>query len=162
MKLRQSDPTTYDNNPTLIQNIIKNKQRGFSIKVESRGIIYQLISRFLQNAKPKIKAEDGRIQKALLYIQKNIYEPINIEQLSEISCLSKDHFIRLFKKEMGSTPIQYITQKKMEKAQLILVTQDISIKNIAYMLGYDDHSYFIRIFKKTIGETPQEYKKHLI
>lgn len=55
MKLRQSDPTTYDNNPTLIQNIIKNKQRGFSIKVESRGIIYQLISRFLQNAKPKIK-----------------------------------------------------------------------------------------------------------
>ena len=130
--------------------------------MESRGIIYQLISRFLQNAKPKIKAEDGRIQKALLYIQKNIYEPINIEQLSEISCLSKDHFIRLFKKEMGSTPIQYITQKKMEKAQLILVTQDISIKNIAYMLGYDDHSYFIRIFKKTIGETPQEYKKHLI
>ena len=63
---------------------------------------------------------------------------------------------------MRSTPIQYITQKKMEKAQLILVTQDISIKNIAYMLGYDDHSYFIRIFKKTIGETPQEYKKHLI
>ena len=114
MKLRQSDPTTYDNNPTLIQNIIKNKQRGFSIKVESRGIIYQLISRFLQNAKPKIKAEDGRIKKLFVY-SKNIYEPINIEQLSEISCLSKDHFIRLFKKEMGSTPIQYITQRKWRK-----------------------------------------------
>lgn len=38
MQLPQSDPTSYDNNPTLIRNIIKNKQRTFCDKVESRGI----------------------------------------------------------------------------------------------------------------------------
>lgn len=159
MKLSESDPITYDNKPTLIQNILKSKLRSFATKVESRGITYQLISLFLRNAKVKTKTEDVRIEKALSYIQKNIYNPIKIEQLSHLSCLSKDHFIRLFKKEMKSTPSQYITLKKIEKAQLMLITQDTPIKNIAYMLGYEDYSYFIRIFKRTVGITPQKYKK---
>lgn len=159
MKLAESDPATYDNKPTLIQNILKNKQRSFATKIESRGITYQLISHFLRNAKIKTKTEDARIEKTLSFIQKNIYKPIKIEQLSHLSCISKDHFIRLFKKEMKSTPLQYITLKKIEKAQLMLITQDTPIKNIAYMLGYEDYSYFIRIFKRTVGVTPQEYKK---
>jgi len=159
MGLPQSDPTTYDNDSTLVQNIIKNKQSAFAIQMETKGIIYQLISRFLICAKPKVRIRDGRIEKALAYMQQNIYKPIGIEQLSQISCLSKDHFIRLFKKEMRTTPLQYITQKKIEKAQLMLITQNIPIKGIAYRLGYDDHSYFIRTFRRTVGETPQEYRE---
>lgn len=72
--------------------------------------------------------------------------------------LSKDHFIRLFKQETGSTPLKYIIQKKIEKAQLILVTEDISVKNLAYKLSFEDYSYFNRVFKKTTGITPKEYK----
>ncbi len=159
MKLAESDPATYDNKSTLIQNILKNKQRDFATKIESKGITYQLISRFMRKAKIKTKTEDTRIEKSLSFIQKNIYKPIKIEQLSQLSCVSKDHFIRLFKKEMKSTPLQYINLKKIEKAQLILITQDTPIKNIAYMLGYEDYSYFIRIFKRMVGITPQEYKR---
>lgn len=158
MGLPQSDPTTYDNSPTLIQNIIRNKQRTFSVKVESRGIVYQLVSRFLKEAKPRIETKDTRIQKTLSFIRKKLYEPTDINILSEITNLSKDHFIRLFKKEVGTTPLQYINQKKIEKAQLILITEDMPVKNIAYMLGYEDHSYFIRLFKKTVGITPLEYR----
>ena len=79
--------------------------------------------------------------------------------LAAISCLSKDHFIRLFKKEVGNTPLQYINQKKIEKAQLILITEDIPVKNIAYLLAYEDHSYFNRLFKKITGVTPQQYRE---
>ena len=158
MGLPQSDPTTYDNSPTLIQNIIRNKQRTFSVKVESRGIVYQLVSRFLKEAKPRIETKDTRIQKTLSFIRKKLYEPTDINILSEITNLSKDHFIRLFKKEVGTTPLQYINQKKIEKPQLILITEDMPVKNIAYMLGYEDHSYFIRLFKKTVGITPLEYR----
>lgn len=158
MKLQQSDPTTYDNNSTLIRNILKNKQRTFCEKVESRGIVYQLISRFLKDAQPKVEINDNRIEKALSYIRKKIYDPISIDTLSAITCLSKDHFIRLFKKEVGSTPLQYINQKKIEKAQLILITDNTPIKNIAYRLAYEDHSYFNRLFKKMTGKTPLEYR----
>lgn len=159
MTLQKSDPTTYDNNPTLIQNLIKNRQRAFCDKVESRGIVFQLLSHFLKHAQPKIEMEDNRIAKAVLYIRKHLNEPIEIEKLSEISCLSKDHFIRLFKKELGATPLQYINQKKIEKAQLLLITEDLAVKEIAFQLAFEDYSYFNRLFKKITGVTPQEYRR---
>ena len=158
MQLPQSDPTSYDNNPTLIKNIIKNKQRTFCDKVESRGIVYQLMARFLKDAQPKAEINDDRIQKVLSYIRKNIYKTIDIDSLAAISCLSKDHFIRLFRKEVNNTPLQYINQKKIEKAQLILITDSMPIKNISYLLAYEDHSYFNRLFKKLTGVTPQQYR----
>ena len=158
MQLPQSDPTSYDNNPTLIKNIIKNKQRTFCDKVESRGIVYQLMARFLKDAQPKTEINDDRIQKVLSYIRKNIYKTIDIDSLAAISCLSKDHFIRLFKKEINNTPLQYINQKKIEKAQLILITDSMPAKNISYLLAYEDHSYFNRLFKKLTGVTPQQYR----
>lgn len=158
MQLPQSDPTSYDNNPTLIKNIIKNKQRTFCDKVESRGIVYQLMARFLKDAQPKTEINDDRIQKVLSYIRKNIYKTIDIDSLAAISCLSKDHFIRLFKKEINNTPLQYINQKKIEKAQLILITDSMPVKNISYLLAYEDHSYFNRLFKKLTGVTPQQYR----
>ena len=158
MQLPQSDPTSYDNNPTLIKNIIKNKQRTFCDKVESRGIVYQLMARFLKDAQPKTEINDDRIQKVLSYIRKNIYKTIDIDSLAAISCLSKDHFIRLFKKEINNTPLQYINQKKIEKAQLILITDSMPVKNLSYLLAYEDHSYFNRLFKKLTGVTPQQYR----
>ena len=158
MQLPQSDPTSYDNNPTLIKNIIKNKQRTFCDKVESRGIVYQLMARFLKDAQPKTEINDDRIQKVLSYIRKNIYKTIDIDSLAAISCLSKDHFIRLFKKEINNTPLQYINQKKIEKAQLILITDSMPVKNISYLLAYEDHCYFNRLFKKLTGVTPQQYR----
>lgn len=159
MTLQKSDPTTYDNNPTLMQNLIKNRQRAFCDKVESRGIVFQLLSRFFKQGQSKIEMEDNRIAKTVLYIRKHLNEAIELEKLAEISCLSKDHFIRLFKKGMGTTPLQYVNQKKIEKAQLLLITEELAVKEIAFQLAFDDYSYFNRLFKKTTGVTPQEYRR---
>lgn len=159
MTLQKSDPTTYDNNPTLMQNLIKNRQRAFCDKVESRGIVFQLLSRFFKQGQSKIEMEDNRIAKTVLYIRKHLNEAIELEKLAEISCLSKDHFIRLFKKELGTTPLQYINQKKIEKAQLLLITEELAVKEIAFQLAFDDYSYFSRLLKKTTGVTPQEYRR---
>lgn len=159
MTLQKSDPTTYDNNPTLMQNLIKNRQRAFCDKVESRGIVFQLLSRFFKQGQSKIEMEYNRIAKTILYIRKHLNEAIELEKLAEISCLSKDHFIRLFKKELGTTPLQYINQKKIEKAQLLLITEELAVKEIAFQLAFEDYSYFNRLFKKIAGVTPQEYRR---
>lgn len=159
MTLQKSDPTTYDNNPTLMQNLIKNRQRAFCDKVESRGVVFQLLSRFFKQGQSKIEMEDNRITKTVLYIRKHLNEAIELEKLAEISCLSKDHFIRLFKKELGTTPLQYINQKKIEKAQLLLITEELAVKEIAFQLAFEDDSYFNRLFKKITGVTPQEYRR---
>lgn len=71
-------------------------------------------------------------------------------------------YIKLHKNEVckfARYTLQYINQKKIEKAQLILITEDIPVKNIAYLLAYEDHSYFNRLFKKITGVTPQQYRE---
>jgi AraC-like DNA-binding protein len=158
LKLPQSNPDTYDNHQTLISNIELNRRRPFSDKVESRGILFVLMSRFLKYATPKTNVRDNRIQTSLAYIRKNIGSRLNIEQLASKACMSKDHYIRVFKQETGETPNAYITMRKMEKAELVLLTTDLPVKSIADLLGYDDYSYFNRIFRKNSGMTPLQYR----
>lgn len=158
MSLPKSDPATYDNNPTLMHNLLVNKQRMFCDKVESRGIVLQLLSHFLKRAVPRVNSHDPRIEAAISHIRKHICEPLDIDMLAAQACLSKDHFIRLFKQEMGETPLQYIQLCKMEKAQLLLVTDNMPVKSVAYALAFEDYSYFNRLFKKITGITPKDYR----
>lgn len=162
LKLPESDPMSYDNHSTLVSNIQLNQRRPFCDKVESRGILYILMSRFLKLATPKIDVKDDRIHKSLAYIRKHLDLPLDINHLAVEACMSKDHFIRIFKHATGETPNVYITKRKLEKAELILVTTDLSIKAIANMLAYEDYSYFNRLFKKHTGVTPQQYRENHI
>ncbi|MDR1981143.1 MAG: AraC family transcriptional regulator [Tannerellaceae bacterium] len=157
-ELVRSDPDTYDNFSTLMQTIAQNDRFPFSSVVETKGILLQLFSRFLEKASSKQEITDKRIVKILRYIRENIDKNISIDELSSICYLSKDHFIRLFRKEMQCTPIQYINQKKIEKAQLMLVIGEKSIKDITYSLAFENMSYFYRLFKKMVGIPPNQYK----
>ena len=78
--------------------------------------------------------------------------------LARIACVTKTYFIRLFKQEFSLSPIQYINKKRVERAQLLLFTTDLSVKEVAYHLGISDHSYFSRLFRKVAGITPKEYR----
>ena len=159
LKLPQSNPDAYDNHQTLVSNLQLNQRRPFCDKVESRGILFVLMSRFLKYATPKAEVRDDRIQMSLNYIRKNIGSRLDIDLLADKACMSKDHYIRVFKRETGETPNVYITKRKLEKAELSLVTTALPIKSIADSLGYDDYSYFNRIFKKNAGVTPLQYRE---
>ena len=159
LKLQESNPMAYDNHPTLISNILLNHQRPFHNKMESQGILYILMSRFFKQARPKEEVKDNRIHQTMVYIRKHLDSRLDIDQLADKACMSKDHYIRVFKKETGETPNVYITKRRLEKAELALVTSDLSIKSIAQMLGYQDYSYFNRVFKQNAGVTPQQYRE---
>jgi AraC-like DNA-binding protein len=160
-KLLWSDPLSYDNSPTLRQNIERNEQFPFNSILETKGILLILFSKFLGKASFKQESMDERVVKALRHIRENVNKNISIEALSSVSMLSVDHFIRLFKKDMNCTPLQYINRKKIEKAQLMLMIGLKSIKEIATDLSFDDLSYFFRLFKKITGESPSEYRKRI-
>lgn len=160
-ELVQFDPKKYDNAPTLLRNIAEEAHQPSYALLETKGILLQLLSRFIRLATPKADVFDLRIQKVLSYIRKNIDKQINISQLSELSHLSEDHFIRLFKKETNSTPIDYINRKKIEKAQLMLLVDNSSVKDIAYSLSFENISYFNRLFKKITHYTPTQYRNLL-
>ena len=87
--------------------------------------------------------------------------PIDIDELAGVACVTKPYFIRLFKREFGISPIQFVNSKKVERAQLLLYTTDMPVKEVAYTLGVSDHSYFIRMFRKVTGITPQDYRSRM-
>ena len=158
-ELTRSDPVAYDNHPTLMQSIVRNDRFPFYTVIETKGILLQLFSRFLQKACFKQEIADKRIDKVVRHIRENINRNIDINELASITCLTNDHFIRLFKKEIQCTPIQYVNQKKIEKAQLMLTIGDQSIKEIAYELSFENISYFYRLFRKMTGMPPNRYKE---
>ena len=158
-ELKRSDPNTYDNFPTLMQNIARNDEFPFYTVIETKGILLQLFSRFIEKAGFKQEIADKRIIKVVRHIRENINRNIGIDELASICYLTNDHFIRLFKKEMQCTPLQYINRKKIENAQLMLTIGDKSIKNIAYDLSFENISYFYRLFRKMTGTSPNRYKE---
>nr|WP_129732381.1 AraC family transcriptional regulator [Parabacteroides goldsteinii] len=159
--LKEYDPSNYDNSSTLMQNILLHTKNPAYTVMETQGILLQLLSHFMKEATHKYEITDNRIRKTIRHIRKNIDKNITIDELTEICCLSKDHFIRLFKEEMHTTPVQYINQKKIERAQLLIITDHHSIKDIAYTLSFENVSYFNRLFKRYTGMTPVLYKKKL-
>lgn len=156
--LPASNPMTYDNHHTLAQNLQSNIDRPMGQKAESRGIVYILISRFINAAKPKNHVKDDHIGKVISYIHDNLRSSLEISTLADMACMSYDYFSRRFREETGETPKQYIRLRKLEKAALLFSTTDMSVKAVAHTLGYEDASYFNRIFHKQMGISPQRYR----
>ena len=85
-------------------------------------------------------------------------EDISLNTLAELSNISPNHFSAVFSQEMGVTFIEYLINKRMEKAKELLMTTDMKSFEIAYAVGYRDPHYFSYTFKKTQGMTTKEYR----
>lgn len=155
------DPKSYDNSSELMKNIALQINSPFALEAESQAIIQLLISRFLAGATSRIPDVDKRLSRVLDYIDDHLHQQISIDALADLTFLSKDHLIRLFKKQMDITPMKYINQKKIEKAQLMMLVDDINIQEISFKLGFENISYFNRLFKKMTGENPTSYKRRI-
>lgn len=153
------DPETYDNPPAFSQYTANNNKLPYHALIETQSILAVLMSRFLKYRIRKTIDKDRRINRSLQHIHEHAGSGISIAELAAIACVSEDHFIRLFKREMQQTPVKYINAKKIEKAQLLLLTTPSSIRDIAMDLSFDNISYFNKIFRQFTGKTPSEYRR---
>ena len=159
--LPEPDPKSYDTSAQTSNYVERYMNMELWEKMELRGAVLMIMSHFIREAKPHIWTSDERMKQVLRYIHEHIADKIDVEDLANLASFTKTYFIRLFKQEFGLSPVQYINLKKVERAQLLLYTTDCSVKEVAYKLGFSDHSYFIRLFHKVAGITPQEYRRQL-
>lgn len=99
------------------------------------------------------------LKNVIQYINDNINEKIEVQQLTEMTKWSHHHFIRTFTKYINQTPYQYILKKKIEKAKAIICELDTSLAVIAIELGFTSYSNFCNAFKKETGKTPEMFRK---
>ncbi|WMJ89662.1 response regulator transcription factor [Anaerocolumna sp. MB42-C2] len=93
------------------------------------------------------------------YIDIHFTEDISRNSLAEIVYLDPDYTARLFKKETGSSLVNYIIKKRIATAKDLLVNTDLSVNLISDKVGYGNYSYFTKLFKKETGVTPVDYRR---
>lgn len=96
----------------------------------------------------------------LEYIYNNLDKKITISEMSEIVNISHYHFQRIIKSLLGEPVGSFIIRAKIETAALLLNYTDIEIQDIAFKIGYENHSSLNKIFKKYYKISPSEYRKN--
>ena len=102
---------------------------------------------------------DGRIFYLKEKLLKNLKYAWNTEEMAEEINLSVPHFLRLFKTETGKSPITFLRNARLKKAEKLLKTSFLQIQEIGFKIGMSTDSHFTRDFKKKYGVTPTEYRK---
>ncbi|MBI9098744.1 MAG: response regulator [Spirochaetaceae bacterium] len=100
-----------------------------------------------------------KIKKALKYIHDNYNNPISLNEVSDSILMNLSYFSELFKKEVGKGFNQYLIDLRFSKAKELLREQhELTIGDIAMIVGFHDPNYFSRLFKKKFNCTAQEYR----
>ncbi len=82
----------------------------------------------------------------------------SLDEIAQLSSLSKFYFARLFHQSTGRTPIEYLTKIRIERAISLLLHSSLTIENIAREIGFSSSSYFIKVFRKWTGFSPGEFR----
>ena len=106
----------------------------------------------------KVKHADT-VYKVIGFIKENYYRHISLDEIANITYMSKTYLSSLFKKETGYSISEYINNVRVDKSQSLLVDSDMSIIEIARMCGFEDQSYFTKVFKRIVDVTPRKYRE---
>ena len=109
--------------------------------------------------RPKDAYLNAEMELAIQHFSDHYSDEINIEEYALSRGMSVSWFIRNFKQYAGTTPMQYLVERRMANAQVLLETTSYNISEIAALVGYDNPLYFSRIFRKQKGMSPSEYRK---
>ncbi len=99
------------------------------------------------------------MNKAINYVDENIYNKIKLENFAKQFSVSSFHFCRIFNKYFGKSPMNYILQKKIEISKYMLDYTHEPISSIASSLNFTDQSHFSKSFKNFEKESPLAYRK---
>lgn len=97
--------------------------------------------------------------KAILFMQRNLSEPVTLDNIARSAHLSVSFFSRKFRQETGYAPIEYFNHLRIQKACQLLHFSELRINEVASQIGINDPFYFSRLFKKQMGVSPVAYRK---
>jgi two-component system, response regulator YesN len=101
------------------------------------------------------------IVEAKHYIENNLAEESDLEEVAELLGISPSYFSHLFKQKTGETFVKFRIKKRLERAKQLLELPQYRISDIALEVGYNDPTHFSKLFKKVYGITPTEYREML-
>ncbi|WP_420148042.1 helix-turn-helix domain-containing protein [Spirosoma sp.] len=134
---------------------IKNTLRELIVRLSQTqarlGLIHQTNQHLTTN----------RLAYVVAYIRDNLTRALSVEELCDKACLSKSHFFRLFKSELGVSPVQFILTERIRLAKAILSNPAKSITDACYESGFNSLTHFSNAFRSIERISPRQFKRQL-
>lgn len=139
---------------------IENQKKDSFAEFAVKNAFERMLILFLRTAKRlNTGSPTNGVSLVINYINKHFSEDVNLEKISNSCGYSAAYICRLFKKEMGVSPIQYLNKLRLESACRLLVSTNLSSIEICCECGFGSVRNFNREFKKRYGRTPTEFRK---
>ena len=136
-----------------MNRIWQSRKTGY--RYECTSMLYKLLSEIII---PEKHTEAYIIlEKSIEYIENNLRSKMTVRQLSCMCNISETYYRRLFKKEFGLSPVEYINNKRILKAKEMLVSGYFSVSETAYECGFSEPRYFNAVFKNSTGMSPTQF-----
>lgn len=101
------------------------------------------------------------ILRTIDYMEENLTERINLTSCAKVAKLSKHHFCRVFKKNIGMSPMKFVMFLRINRAKELLKKDELNLLEVALATGINEQNRFTRAFKEFTGVTPSKYKKSI-
>ena len=105
------------------------------------------------------RLDEIRLRRVLDYIAENLEQDITVARLASVACLSPFHFGRMFHAATGVTPYRYVSQRRLERAKVMLADGKRPLRDIAVSCQFSSQTSFNRAFLRATGVTPGDYRR---
>lgn len=95
------------------------------------------------------------------YIEAGLDRPLTVAEIALVACFSPFHFLRSFKQVFHETPHQYVTRRRIERAQDLLLQSDMTVTNICLDVGFESLGSFSTLFRRHLGISPERYRTQI-
>ncbi len=143
----------------IIRELQLKRRNFFSLSNIYFEELILLLSRQITEEASENNKSNELIEQAIEYFHKEYQKELSIQEYARKLNISCCWFIRSFKKHTGTTPGQYLSDIRINKAKELLRNGTFNISETAEFVGYENPLYFSRIFKKNVGMSPSEYLK---
>ena len=100
-----------------------------------------------------------KFTEVIFYMEQRYYDDISLKTLSDIAHMEKIYFLKKFKAEVGTTPVNYLRKLRINKSKKLLLNSEFNITQIAAAVGFQSIHHFSNVFKDIVGMSPSEYKE---
>ncbi len=152
-----SDPEAMARRFGRFETLLKRKTPGSELKISL--LSYELL---LYLAELRRSADNGwpeALQRALSLINGSYAEPLTPRSIAAAAGVSVSGLFQLFRDNLGMSPMAYVTQLRINVAASILVSENVTVKEAAWRVGYDNPLYFSTVFSRVKGSSPRQYRR---
>ena len=141
---------------TELQNMGLYYERVVETKLEELILLLLRCNQSQAEARSTLYSE--KFSAVLFFMSRNLSSEIDLKMLADIAHMERIYFLKAFKAEIGTTPMDHLRRLRVNAAKKLLVNSDMNITQIASAVGFQTIHHFTGVFKKMTGKSPSEYK----